>query len=138
MELTLAFDVVNWYAVLTATVIVFVLGGVWYTPHLFGHPGIVAKDAEMYGGPPRRMEAILVVAFIMQWTQASLLAAILGPNSDLWLGINVGLLIALFFICTAIAYHYVYEKRPFTHLLINGGYHLLSFAIMGAIIGSWH
>lgn len=138
MELTLAFDVVNWYAVLTATVIVFVLGGVWYTPHLFGRPGIIAENAEMFGGPPRRMELIIVVAFIMQWTQASLLAAILGPNSDLWLGINVGLLIALFFICTAIAFHYVFERRPFSHLVINGGYHLLSFAIMGAIIGSWH
>ena len=138
MELTLAFDVVNWYAVLTATVIVFVLGGLWYMPHLFGRPGIVAENAEMFGGPPRRIQLIMVVAFIMQWTQASLLAAILGPNSDLALGINVGLLIALFFICTSIAFHYVFERRPLSHLVINGGYHLVSFSIMGAIIGTWH
>ena len=138
MELNLAFDVVNWYAVLTATAVVFVIGGLWYAPHLFGRPGIIAADAQMFGGPARRMDVIFVVAFIMQWTQASLLAAILGPNSDLMTGINVGLLVALFFITTAIAIHYVFEKRPLSHLLINGGFHLVSFAIMGAIIGSWH
>lgn len=138
MELTLAFGVVNWYAVLTATVIVFLLGGLWYAPHFFGRPGIIAEDAEMFGGPARRMDLILVVAFIMQWTQASLLAAILGPNSTLMLGVQVGMLIALFFISTAIAFHYVFEKRPFSHQLVNGGYHLVSFSIMGAIIGSWH
>lgn len=138
MELTLAFDVVNWYAVLAATVIVFIVGGVWYTPHLFGHPGIIAEDAEMFGGPARRLDLIFVVAFIMIWTQASLLAAIVGPNSDVWLGINVGLNVGLFFVCTSIAFHYVFEKRPFSHLLINGGFQLLSFTIMGAIVGGWH
>lgn len=138
MELSLAFETINWYAVLTATVIVFLLGGIWYTPGLFGRPGIVAQDAEMFGGPSRRMDVIFVVAFIMQWTQATILAAILGPNSTVALGINVGLLIALFLVSTSIAFHYVFEKRPLSHLLINGGYHLVSFSIMGAIIGGWH
>ena len=138
MELTLAFDVVNWTAVLVATVIVFILGGLWYAPHFFGRPGVIAANAEMFGGPARRLDIIFVVAFIMIWTQASLLAAIIGPNSDLWLGINVGLLVGLFFICTSLAFHYVFERRPFWHLLINGGFQLVSFAIMGAIVGSWH
>jgi hypothetical protein len=138
MELTLAFDVVNWYAVLTATVIVFILGGLWYAPHFFGRPGIIAANAEMFGGPARRMDLIIVVAFIMIWTQASLLAAILGPNSDVSLGIKVGLMVGLFFVSTALAFHYVFERRPFWHLLINGGFQLVSFAIMGAIVGGWH
>ena len=138
MELTLAFGVINWYAVLVATAIVFVLGGLWYAPHFFGRPGIVSPDAEMFGGPARRLDIIFVVAFIMIWTQASLLAAILGPNSDMWLGINVGLLVGLFFVTTALAFLYVFERRPFWHLAVNGGFQLVSYAIMGAIIGAWH
>jgi hypothetical protein len=138
MELSLAFEVVNWYAVLAATVAVFILGGLWYAPHFFGRPGIIAANAEMFGGPPRRTDIILIVAFVMIWTQASLLAAILGPNPDLWLGINVGLLVGLFFVSTAIAFHYVFERRPFWHLLVNGGFQLVSYTIMGAIVGSWH
>ena len=55
MELTLAFGLVNWYAVLIATVVVFIIGGVWYSPHLFGKPGVISESAEMFGGPARRL-----------------------------------------------------------------------------------
>ena len=138
MELTLAFDVVNWYAVLAATVVGFLLGGAWYSPGLFGRFGVLPENSESRGGPARRMEVIFVVAFVMQWAAASLLAAILGPNSDLALGINVGLLVGLFFVGTGIGITCIFMRQPFTHVLIHAGYHLVNFGIMGGIIGSWH
>jgi hypothetical protein len=138
MELTLAFDVVNWYAVLVAALASFLLAGIWYSPVLFGRFGVLAENAETRGGPARRIEIIFVAAFGMQWITASLLAAILGPNSDLSLGLNVGALIGLFFVGTGVGITSIFERRPYTHVLIDGGYHLVNFCIMGGIIGSWH
>lgn len=138
MELTLAFDVVNWYAVLLAAVISFLLAGMWYSPVMFGRFGVLAENAETRGGPARRIEIIFVAAFGMQWIAASLLAGILGPNSDLALGINVGALVGLFFVSTSVGITSIFERRPFKHVLIHSGYHLVNFCIMGAIIGSWH
>ena len=40
MELTVNFEFVNWWAVLTATVVAFILGGVWYAPSVFGRIGL--------------------------------------------------------------------------------------------------
>ena len=138
MELTLAFDVVNWFAVLLATVVGFLLGGIWYSPGLFGRFGVLSENSETRGGPARRIELLFVAAFVMQWAAASLLAAILGPNSDLALGINVGVLVGLFFVSTGVGITSIFERRPFSHVLIHSGYHLVNFGIMGGIIGSWH
>ena len=119
MELTLAFDVVNWIAVLVATAIGFLLGGIWYSPGLFGRFGVLAENAETRGGPARRIELLFVTAFVMQWCAASLLAAILGPNSDLAMGISVGVLVGLFFVGTGVGITSIFERRPFSHSTIK-------------------
>ncbi len=54
MELSLAFEVVNWYAVLAATVAVFILGGLWYAPHFFGRSGIIASWATSWASAASR------------------------------------------------------------------------------------
>ena len=36
MEITANFEFINWWAVLAATVAVFLLGGAWYSPFMFG------------------------------------------------------------------------------------------------------
>lgn len=138
MELTLAFDVVNWIAVLVAALAGFLLGGFWYSPMAFGRLGLMPAEYESATGQARRIDVIFFLAFLMQWAAASLLAAILGPNSDLALGLNVGLLVGLFFVGTAIGVSCIFERRPFSHVLIHGGYQLVNFGLMGAIIGSWH
>jgi hypothetical protein len=138
MELELAFGVVNWWAVLAGTLLAFLLGGIWYSPAMFGREGIVAASAESRGGPPRKLEAIFVLAFLMHWLSASLLAAILGPNSTLLQGLYVGLMVGVFFVTTAFVITYIFERRPLGHVLINGGYQVVCLAIMGMIIGAWH
>ena len=51
MEITVNFEFVNWWAVLVATVVVFILGGFWYSPAMFGRVGGVATRS----GPARNM-----------------------------------------------------------------------------------
>jgi hypothetical protein len=135
VEITLNFEFVNWYAVLIATVAVFLLGGAWHSPAMFGRVlGYEQHDT----GSTRNMQAIFVVAFIFQWLAASLMAAVLGPNSTGLYGLQVGLLVGCFFVTTALGITNIFENQPLKYLIVSGSYHIASFAIMGAIIGSWH
>jgi hypothetical protein len=135
MEITVNFEFINWLAVLAATVAVFVLGGFWYSPAIFGRIGGVTTERT---GPARNMQAIFVVAYIFQWLAASLLAAVLGPNATTMYGLTVGVLVGSCFVTTSLGITDIFDNKPLKHLLVNGGYHITSFAIMGAILGSWH
>ena len=119
---------------MTATLCIFLFTGVWYSPLLFGREGILGPTTETRGGKPRRMELIFGLTFLFQWTSASLLAAILGPNADPLFGLNVGLLVGLFFVAPAFGISYVFERRPLSHLFINAGWQVVCFGLMGVII----
>ncbi len=84
------------------------------------------------------MAAIFVVAYILYWLAASLLAAVLGPNSTWSYGLTVGLLVGCFFVTPALGITDIFDNKPLKHLFVNGGYHVVSFGLMGIIIGAWH
>ena len=60
------------------------------------------------------------------------------PNSTAGYGLNVGLLVGCFFVATALGITRIFENRPLKFLFISGGYHIVTYAIMGVIIGGWH
>jgi len=137
MEITVNFEYVNWIAVLAATISTFLLGGFWYSPMVFGRAWAKANGFEFDKMKERNMALMFFLAFLAQWLAASLFAAILGPNAEMGYAINVGVLIAAFFIGTATSVNYIFENRGVKLLLINGSYHIVSFAIMGIILAAW-
>jgi len=137
MEITVNFEYVNWLAVLGATIATFLLGGFWYAPMVFGRLWAKANGFEFDKMKERNMALMFFLAFLAQWLSASLLAAILGPNAELGYAINVGVLIAAFFVGASTAVNYIFENRGVPLLLINGSYHIVSFAIMAAILATW-
>jgi len=140
MEITVNFGFVNWFAVLAATLAVFVFGGLWYSPMLFGRSvGVVAPQGESDAERGSRgIEWIFVAAFLLWWLAASIMAAVLGPNSTMSYGLQVGLLIGLCLVTPAMGVTYIFEKRGLRFWLVNGGYHTLAFGIIGTIVGAWH
>jgi hypothetical protein len=134
LEITLNFEFINWLSVLAATFIVFVLGGIWYSPAVFGRIGLSAQTKSAGG---RNIQAIFVVAFILQFLTAALLAAVLGPNATVGYGLTVGLLIGCFFVTTALGISNIFDNRPLIRLAVNGGYHIVSFATMAVVICAW-
>lgn len=137
MELAINFSNINWLAVMVATVLGFLLGGCWYSPILFGRflPNLytnVESRAE------RNLSSIFVLSFALLWFSASFLAGLLGTSASTSDGIYVGLAIGLFFVFPAQAIAAVFGARPIPIVFINGGYFILCFAAMGAIIGTWH
>ena len=136
MEITVNFEFVNWWRVLSATVVVFLLGGIWYSPKVFGRIGLSeARQEELYEDRDRKIELIFVIAFVFQWLTASLLAAVLGPNATIRDGVITGLLIGCFFVATALGISSIFDKRPVVRIFVNGSFHVVAFALMGGVIG---
>jgi len=68
---------------------------------------------------------------------AIIFACILGHPASLHHALVLAVEIAGGFIATSFAIQYIYENRSPTFWLINSGYHLLQFLIMGAILSLW-
>jgi len=134
MEITINFSYVNWIAVLVATIATFLLGGIWYSPALFGKPWAAANGIDLSGVRQRNIALMFFLAFLLHWLSASLLAAILGPNATISYALNVGALVGAFFVMTSIGVNYIFENRGVKLWLINGGYHIVSFMLMAALI----
>lgn len=129
---------INWLAVIAAAGLTFVLGGLWYSPVLFGKPwqrlcGLSDEDlkqasmAKVFGGSA----ACALVA-------ATNLAFFLGPQATLGFGVGAGVAAGAGWVATAFITVYLFERRPFLLALIDGGYMAVAYALMGAVLGLWH
>jgi hypothetical protein len=137
MDFQTAFLSLNWLAVIVAAVSCFVVGGIWYSA-LFSKAWMKANgfdDQYMKKGSPVVIFGVsLVAAFLI----ALNLALFLGPAATAGSGALAGFLAGFFWVGLAFAITYLFERRPFSLFAINAGYHVVSFTIMGLIIGAWH
>ena len=138
---------INWLAVLAAGISAFVLGGVWYSPAMFGNAWMKANKLDLETIRKGNMLKIYGIAFILSLVMAANLAMFLadGPETcpencrqqtDVIWGATAGFLAGLWVFC-AVAMHGLFEHRNTKVILINGGYSLVGLILMGAIIGLW-
>lgn len=126
---------VNYWAVLVAAVSSFMLGGLWYSPALFGKVWNAENGGVGQTGHPAK---VFGVSFVFSLVAALAFAVLLGPepelNRALWLGALVG------FGCVAASFgiNYQFAQRSAKLWLIDGGYHTVQFLIFGLILGLWH
>lgn len=129
--------VINHLAVIVATVLAFVLGGVWYGP-LFGKAwmrenGYTAESLAM-----ANQGKIYGLAFLWTLVMAYNLAFFLGqPTIDLKAGVMYGFATGFGWIAMAIFVIGLFERRSTTLMLINGGYMTVALTMMGAVIAGW-
>src|SRR5262249_35315207 len=127
---------INWVAVIAATLSSFLLGGLWYSA-LFAKPWQKAAgltDAQVKSG---NMALIfggnLVLAFIQSVTFALFLGPTVNPQAYLY-----GLCAGACWVAASFGSTYLFERKPLSLFLINGGYRTLQFTLIGLIIGGWH
>ena len=77
-------------------------------------------------------------SFILQLLAASMIAGILGTNKGGMEGVQLGTLLAFCFVMTAMGATNLFEKRPLSVIAVNSGYHIVSYGLMGFIIGTWN
>lgn len=128
---------VNWLAVLAAAALTFVLGGLWYSPLLFGRAW--QRLAEL--SDERVKEGVGKVFFgaaIAATIGATNLAFFLGPDATFGFGLGAGAAVGVGWVSTALTTTYLFERRPMALTAIDAGYHAVSYAMMGALLGAWH
>ena len=129
---------INWLAVVVAALSTFVVGGLWYSPILFGKVWLRANgftDAQTQSfNKARAFVGAFVFALIMSANLAAFLAA---PGTTVLWGIAAGALAGIGWVAAGLAVVALFENRSWTYIFVNGGYHIVTFVLMGAILGAW-
>jgi hypothetical protein len=132
------FSTINWFAVITAAIFNFLLGGLWYSPLLFGKAW--QKENNFTDDDLKKGNMAKIFGFSFLWSiimAANLGLFLAGPNTDLIWGMTAGLLTGLGWVAMAIFTIGLFERKSVRYMLINAGYMTVSFTIMGLIIGAW-
>jgi hypothetical protein len=130
--------VLHYPAILAATLASFLLGGLWYSPVLFGRRWMNENGPTSETVQQRRHPAVIFGgSFVLTLIMALNLGAFLsGPASLAW-GAEAGLLAGAGWVALALGVTYLFERKSLSLFFINAGFHAVSFTLMGAIIGAW-
>ena len=126
---------VSLVATLTATILGFALGALWYGP-IFGKPWIAAvgMSREQLGAgfnPAVTYGLTFVLGFIAAWV----FGLYVGEHPGMRFSVAVGAAIGICWVATSLATNYLFERRSATLILINGGYHAVRFMLTGLAFG---
>ncbi len=137
MHLAHILSEVNWFAVVAATIAAFMLGGLWYSKALFGNAWMQEVGLTEETISKANMARTFGGTFALQIVAAVAIAALIGNDGNWKTGLQTGLWIGLFWIGTAYGVTYLFEQRSFRLWLINAGYYIVLYTMMGTIIGAW-
>ena len=124
--------------IVAAALSTFLLGGLWYSPLLFGKTWLrenkfTDADANQIS-KARAFGGSAVFALIMSANLAMFLA---DEKTTLVWGICAGALAGVGWVAAAIAIIGLFENKSWTYIGINAGYQIVAFIVMGAILGGW-
>jgi len=135
---------INLWAVLTAAISTMVVGFLWYSPILFAKPWTMlmgydpadkAKMDEMRKGAGK-MYGLAFIASLLAAAVLQKIIAISTVTSPLY-GIKIGLAVWVGFVTTVQLTDGIFGRKPAKLYLINTGYQLVCFVVMGAILSVW-
>jgi hypothetical protein len=125
---------VNLWAVLAAALSSFLLGGLWYSPALFG--AVWCREA---GKAPQQGHSALVfaVSFVLALVAAFAFAVFLEPRPPLRVALGSGAVAGVAWVATSLGINYLFAERSLKLWLIDGGYYSLQFLLFGLVLGLW-
>lgn len=129
---------INHLAVIAAALSTFLLGGLWYSPMLFGkawqRENNLSDDELKKANRVKIFGLSFIFSVIMAYNLAFFIS---GPSVGAGTGALYGLLTGLGWVALGMFITGLFELKSWTYMLINGGYMSVSFTIMGLIIGVW-
>jgi len=127
----------HWLGILVAAVAGFAVGGLWYGP-LFGKPWMKARGFTPESAKQGvNMPLIFGLTFVLNLVAAAVLDHVFGTYGaiDLGLALMVSGGIAIGFVVTSIGVNYLFSRMPRALFLIDAGYWIVIYLVMGAILG---
>lgn len=127
----------NLLAIALAAASTFLLGGLWYSPILFARSWM--REAGLTEEQTRQAPLARVFGFsaLASLVMAFNLAAFIGPKASLGFGLFAGLAAGLGWVAMSLGVIYLFEQRSLRLWLINSGYQVVAYTMMGAILGAW-
>ena len=129
---------VNYLAIVAAAIVSFVIGGLWYSPALFGKAWqreVGLSDEQLARG---NMVRIFGIALVLSLIAAFVFALFLGPRPSMPLGLGAGFSAGLCWVASSFGINYLFARRSLKLFLIDGGYHTLQFTLIGVVLALWH
>jgi hypothetical protein len=130
-------DQMNIWAVLVAALSAFLIGGLWYSPAVFGKAWMRENNLTEEELQKSNGAKIYLVAFILVIVAAINLAMFMGPEDKPEMGALWGFLAGFGWVATFVGTHYLFERKSFKLFLINAGYSVVALTLMGVIIAAW-
>lgn len=130
---------VNWISISIAAVVNMTIGGLWYSPVLFGEVWIKLMgfsqkqiDEAKSKGMAKSYGIMAVFSVVMAFVLAQLIGnmGLFGLQNALSLGFTVW----LGFIATTKANDVIFGKKPVKLYIIDAGYYLVSILAMSVIL----
>jgi hypothetical protein len=119
---------INLWAVLVGIIASGVLGALWYSPLLFLRAWARAAGREPAQGPSvyaiTLLTAIIAAVAFGWWA---------GPEPSLEEAVLDGLVVGLFFAAPALGLHYAFAGRGLKLWLIDGGFQVARFVLLGLV-----
>jgi hypothetical protein len=129
---------INHIAVLVCAALNLVVGAIWYSPVLFymawkKENGLTDEDMKEVN--PARVYSI---AFLLALVISYNLAFFLGDAKTDWVwGTTAGFLAGFGWAAMIFAVIALFEQRSLRYILINGGYIVVYFTLIGFVLGVW-
>lgn len=132
----------NIWELLVAPLSTFILGFFWYGKPLFGN--LWQRLSQISDKELQKSNMVLIfgLSYVLNFIIAFFLsvfieiAMMLGSNA-LLAGIFASVL-CLGFVATSFGINYLFSRKSFKLYLVDAGYLVVSFFIMGMIIGAWY
>ena len=125
------------FAVLVAAASSFVLGGLWYSPVLFGKAWMreTGLSEEKLGeASPAK---VFGPAFVLAVVASAVFGLFLGPDPALPFALGAGASAGLCWVGASFGINDLFERRSLKLWAINAGYHTVAFTLFGLVFGLW-
>jgi hypothetical protein len=129
---------INHFAVIVCAMLNLVLGAIWYSPMLFykawKKENNLSDDDLKKVNPVKTYGLTILLALIMSYNMAFFLG---DAKTDAAWGTTAGFLAGFGWAALIFTVIALFEIRSWKYILINGGYIVVYFTLIGFILGAW-
>ena len=127
---------INFVAVAVAAMTTFAVGGVWYSQAVFG--GIWGRESGLIARLDRKGRHpafVFIGSYLLAFIAAAVVAKLVGPNPGLEHAVKRAIAVGFGIAATSFGINYLFGNRSFKLWLVDAGYHVVQFALIGAVLG---
>lgn len=125
----------NFLAVILAAAASFLVGGIWYSKMGFARQWMEDTGITEEKTKQADMKVVFGGAFALNFLAALVMALYLKANHSLIDAVAFGFAVGSCWVATSFGVNYLFEQKKLRLFLINGGYVVVQFTVMGLVLG---